>query len=272
MENILFTLFEEEVCVLSIDQKVVCKVVGDGPNLVLLHGWGVNSAVWEPVIESLSQHFCLYIVDLPGFGQSTPLTEYSLESISEAILLVVPENAAWCGWSLGGLIATHAAINYPQRVNKLIQVASSVKFVAEGDWPGVEPVVFDNFLQGLQTNAQKTLTRFIGIQAMGCASARKDNATFKKLLADTQVADPNALVAGLKLLAESDLRNAFTTLSQPCLSLFGQFDSLVPHQARQEMASLLPRSQSQLFESSSHAPFVSESELFCQRLVAFIAD
>jgi len=257
---------------LSIEQKVACKIIGEGDNLILLHGWGVNSAIWEPIIEQLSQYFRLYIVDLPGFGESSPLKEYSLKSISEAIMQVVPEQSIWCGWSLGGLIATYTAINYPQRVKKLIQVASSVKFVAEGNWPGVEPVVFNNFLQGLQTNASKTLTRFIGIQAMGCSSARKDSATFKKLLAGSKSADPQALVAGLKLLAESDLREGFSSLSLPCLSLFGKFDSLVPIKASQKMNSLLANSELQLFENSSHAPFISESILFTKRLIEFTSD
>ncbi|MCP5079630.1 MAG: pimeloyl-ACP methyl ester esterase BioH [Psychromonas sp.] len=254
---------------MSIDQKVHCTVVGQGPNLVLLHGWGVNSVVWQPVIERLSQYFCLYIVDLPGFGQSEPLANYSLKSMSDAILQAVPDCAIWCGWSLGGLIATYTAIHHSNRVNRLIQVSSSVKFVADEEWPGVERSVFDNFLLGLQSNQKKTLTRFIALQAMGCASARKDSSAFKNLLADTQTADTEALISGLKLLSETDLRNSFSTLSVPCLSLFGQFDSLVPQQASQEMASLLPHSQTQLFENSSHAPFMSESDIFVQYLVEF---
>jgi pimeloyl-[acyl-carrier protein] methyl ester esterase len=255
---------------LSIVQTVYCKVVGEGEALVLLHGWGVNSAVWHPIIEELSQHFRLYIVDLPGFGQSAPLSNYSLKSISEAIMTVVPETASWCGWSLGGLIATYTTINYPHRVNKLIQVACSVKFVADGSWPGVKKTVFDNFLLGLQANPQKTLARFMVLQAMGCASARKDSTMFKKLLTGTPVADQDALVAGLKLLAESDLRQLFADLSHPCLSLFGQFDNLVPLQTKENMQALALSSQSQLFEKSSHAPFMSESELFCQRITKFI--
>tara|TARA_R110001583_G_scaffold143357_2_gene295497 strand:+ start:3797 stop:4570 length:774 start_codon:yes stop_codon:yes gene_type:complete len=255
---------------LSIGEKLHCEVIGEGEPLVLLHGWGVNSTVWQPVIEGLSQYFKLYLVDLPGFGQSEPLVEYSLESITEAVLQVVPESATWCGWSLGGLIATYAAVNYPQRVNKLIQVACSVKFVANEAWQGVEKSVFDGFLLGLQTNPQKTLTRFIGLQAMGSISARKDSALLKKLLLGTRPPDQGALIAGLKLLSESDLRDAFASLSRPCLSLFGQFDSLVPLQTKQNMQLLAPSIESQLFENSSHAPFVSETKLFCQRVITFI--
>ena len=256
---------------MSIEQAVHCEVIGQGPALVLLHGWGVNSAIWQPIIAPLSEHFCLYVVDLPGFGDSKPLADYSLQSISEAILAVVPESAIWCGWSLGGLIATYAAINYPQQITQLIQVSSSVKFVSDEQWDGVDGAVFDNFLQGLQNNPQKTLARFIALQAMGCATARQDSNKLKKLLTGTQDAELKALIAGLHLLAESDLRSSFATLSQPCLSMFGQFDGLVPLQTATKMNTLLPHLQVQLFEHSSHAPFISESELFCNKLVNFVA-
>jgi pimeloyl-[acyl-carrier protein] methyl ester esterase len=257
---------------LNLEKIVHCDVIGEGDSLVLLHGWGVNSIVWQPVVEALSQHFKLYLVDLPGFGRSAPLSEYSLESITEAVLQVVPKSATWCGWSLGGLIATYAAVNHPQRVNKLIQVACSVKFVADETWQGVDKSVFDNFLLGLKTNPQKTLTRFIALQAMGSLSARKDSALLKKLLSGTNEPDQEALIAGLKLLSESDLRSSFVNLSLPCLSLFGQFDSLVPIQIKQNMQTLAPSIESQLFEKSSHALFVSENELFCQRVISFICD
>lgn len=255
---------------MSIEQRLHCEVIGEGEPLVFLHGWGVNSAIWQPVVEELSQYFKLYLVDLPGFGKSESLSVYSLESITEAVLQVVPESSSWCGWSLGGLIATYATLNYPQRVNKLIQVACSVKFVANETWQGVDESVFDDFLLGLQTNPQKTLTRFIGLQAMGSASARKDSALLKKLLSGTKAPQQDALIAGLKLLSESDLRDAFVNLSRPCLSLFGTFDRLVPLQTKKNMQTLLPAIESQLFENSSHAPFISETGLFCQRVIRFI--
>lgn len=256
---------------MSIEQAVYCRVVGQGENLVLLHGWGVNSAVWEPVVEQLSQHFRVCLVDLPGFGKSKGLPEYTLPSIVDALIEVLPEQAVWCGWSLGGLLATYASYAYPQKVTRLIQVCSSVKFVSDAGWSGVESAVFENFKQGLQVSPEKTLSRFIAIQAMGCASARKDAATLKKLLAGTGQAEIKALSVGLALLEESDLRKEFTRIAVPCLSLFGQFDSLLPLPAIQEMHQLQPRAQQQIFENSAHAPFISEPEAFTQTLINFIS-
>lgn len=257
---------------MSIEQAVHCRVIGQGENLVLLHGWGVNSVVWQPVIDQLSKHFRLYLVDLPGFGESKGLPEYTLQTIVDAIITVLPERAAWCGWSLGGLVATYASYIYPEKITKLIQVCSSVKFVAETSWPGVESSVFDNFKQAVQTDRDKTLGRFIAIQAMGCASARKNALTLKKLLAGTAPAETEALLAGLDLLNKSDLRDQFSQLTVPCLSLFGQFDSLLPVQTSKETLCLLTKSQQKIFKNSAHAPFISELDEFNQSVIDFIID
>ena len=256
---------------MSIEQAVYCRVIGQGEDLVLLHGWGVNSAVWEPVIEQLSQHFRLHLVDLPGFGQSKSLPEYTLRTIIDALVKVLPEQAVWCGWSLGGLVATYASYIYPEKITKLIQVCSSVKFVGDASWPGVEAAVFDNFKQGLQANREKTLTRFIALQSMGCASARKDAAMLKKLLAGTEQADEQALLAGLALLNNSDLRKEFSQIEVPCLSLFGQFDTLLPLPGSNKMGLLLPTAVQKVFKNSAHAPFISEPEAFSRNIIDFIS-
>jgi pimeloyl-[acyl-carrier protein] methyl ester esterase len=252
-----------------IEQSVTCRVLGQGPDLLLLHGWGVNSAVWNPVLEGLSAHFRVHLIDLPGFGGSEGLAEYSLDTIVDRIMERVPEQSIWCGWSLGGLIASHASYLYPDKIAKLIQVCTSPKFVGDELWPGVETIVFENFKLGLLKNTNKTLARFISIQAMGCESARKDTLILKKLLMDTKQASLMALSEGLELLNKSDLRREFTQISLPCLSIFGQFDSLVPIETSVAMQQLLPGSRQKVFMHSSHAPFVSEPEEFINNIVSF---
>lgn len=47
------------------------ETIGQGDrHLVLLHGWGLNAAVWHCISERLGAHFCLHLVDLPGYGRS----------------------------------------------------------------------------------------------------------------------------------------------------------------------------------------------------------
>lgn len=64
------------------------RIFGNGPNLVLLHGWGMHSSIWTSVHERLAQYFCLHLIDLPGHGFSSSVqtdTLDKLEAITEAI-------------------------------------------------------------------------------------------------------------------------------------------------------------------------------------------
>ena len=82
---------------------------GSGPHLALLHGWGLNGAVWDSVREPLAAHFTLHVVDLPGHGYSSAVPLASLDSAADAIIGVLPERTNLLGWSLGGQVALSIA-------------------------------------------------------------------------------------------------------------------------------------------------------------------
>ncbi len=253
---------------MSIDQVVACRILGKGEDLVLLHGWGTNSFIWQKVELSLGQHFRVHLIDLPGFGSSSALSTYTLSSMLEAIVKVVPDQAIWCGWSLGGLLATYASYAYPHKVKKLIQVCSALKFVSENAFEGVDSAIFENFKMNLKKNKDKTLKRFMSFQTQGPSTAREDIRSMKSSLGVSFVANEAALLGGLCLLQETDLRECFTQIKQPCLSIFGAYDALIPKQGITQIKILLAHSQQVIFEKSAHAPFISEREYFCRLIKA----
>ncbi|WP_432464289.1 pimeloyl-ACP methyl ester esterase BioH [Agarivorans sp. QJM3NY_33] len=249
--------------------QLYCESQGAGPALVLLHGWGLNSAVWQPLSELLSPHFCLYMVDLPGFGYSTALPQLSLQNIAEAVAEQVPEQSIWLGWSLGGLVAMQAALSFPERLSSLVSVASSAHFVAQDDWPGIPSKVLQGFAQGLELDFVKTLQQFLAIQAMGSPHAKQDIKQLRHLLAERPLPCLDALRQGLSLLQSEDLRPQVSQIDLPWLQLYGRNDSLVPKAAIAEHAQLNLDAQQYCFASSSHAPFISEKQLFAERLIDF---
>ena len=59
------------------------QTIGEGDrDLVLLHGWGLNAEVWHCMIERLTPHFRLHLVDLPGYGRSQGFGPMSLEQMA----------------------------------------------------------------------------------------------------------------------------------------------------------------------------------------------
>jgi len=255
------------------------EVIGNGPDLVLLHGWGLNSACWQNIVPQLAQHYRLHLVDLPGFGFSCDAFSHSssLIDITTALAAVTPENATWLGWSLGGLCASHFALQYPQRVNCLVTVASSPKFMAQElavnglNWPGIKPDVLSYFNQQLAQNLPVTINRFLAIQAMGSLTAKQDIRDLKRLLSLRPEPHIDALTAGLKLLETVDLRDDLLDLTMPFYRLYGRLDTLVPQPVIELMDSALPRSGKHVFQESSHAPFISEPDNFVTILREFLA-
>ena len=53
--------------------SVHVDIIGQGQPLVLIHGWGMHSGVWQPLVKRLSANYMLYLVDLPGMGSSRPV-------------------------------------------------------------------------------------------------------------------------------------------------------------------------------------------------------
>ncbi|MFR9718800.1 pimeloyl-ACP methyl ester esterase BioH [Aeromonas diversa] len=252
--------------------SITVERIGAGPHLVLLHGWGMNGAVWHGVTPELSRHFRLHIVDLPGFGGS-PLpgdTKYSLEWLAEEVVKVIPEHASLLGWSLGGLVASQIALTHPQRVRQLITVASSPCFLAQDEWPGIAPKVLDNFQLMLKGDFGQTIERFLAIQAMGSEHARDDIRQLRHWLSERPQPSPVALAEGLRLLAEVDLRDAMHGWLGPWLRLYGRLDSLVPRSVAPLLDARFPHSISFVFEKASHAPFISHPQEFVYHLQKLI--
>ncbi|WP_117235633.1 pimeloyl-ACP methyl ester esterase BioH [Vibrio maerlii] len=256
------------------------QTLGSGPDLVMIHGWGMNGAVWQQAAEQLSQHFTLHIVDLPGYGHSAESHGEDLADIANQVLAQAPEKATWLGWSLGGLVASYVAIHHPNRVNKLITVASSPKFAAEkasinesgiskAAWRGIQPQVLTAFTDQLIDDFKLTVERFMALQAMGSPSARQDVKQLKQAVFSRPEPNPRSLLAGLKILAEVDLRDALEQIQSPMLRLYGRLDGLVPLKVSKELNLQLPHTECFVFSESSHAPFMTEHQEFCAQVSRF---
>lgn len=245
------------------------QTTGKGPDLVLLHGWGMNGAVWHQVEEKLAQHFTVHVFDMPGYGHSGDYPCEDMASMAELILAQAPDTAIWLGWSLGGLVATHIAIHHPERVDKLITVASSPKFAADKPWRGIQPNVLSAFTEQLVEDFETTVERFMALQAMGSPSARQDVKQLKLAVLARPLPHQDALVAGLKMLAEVDLRDQLAHIEKPFLRLYGRLDGLVPIKVASTVDRIHETSEQFVFLESSHAPFMTELDTFCAQIIQF---
>jgi pimeloyl-[acyl-carrier protein] methyl ester esterase len=245
--------------------------IGTGDrNLVLLHGWGLNAEVWRCIVEPLSAHFRLHLVDLPGFGRSQGFGALTLDEMVAALLPQLPEKSLVLGWSLGGLVASQLALRYPQRVEGLITVASSPCFTAQDDrWPGIKPDTLAGFQQQLSEDYQRTVERFLALQTLGTQSARQDARMLKEVVLSQPVPPVAVLAGGLDILRYVDLRTEMEDLQMPLLRIYGSLDGLVPRKVAALLDERWPRSASLIIDKAAHAPFMSHPQAFCEAVVRF---
>ncbi|WP_375321538.1 pimeloyl-ACP methyl ester esterase BioH [Aliivibrio logei] len=244
---------------------------GKGSDLVLIHGWGMNGAVWQPIVEQLRSQYRVHTVDLSGHGHSAELGSADFNKMVQQVLAQAPEKAAWLGWSLGGLIATQAALLSPERVSQLITVASSPRFSAEKGWRGIKPVVLSLFTEQLKDDFKLTVERFMALQAMGSSNAKQDIKQVKQAVFSRPAPNQDALATGLTILADIDLREHLSQLPMPVCRMYGRLDGLVPIKVAHDMDELIPHSVKVIFDQASHAPFISHSDEFITELHRFLA-
>src|SRR3954470_16860951 len=109
--------------------RVIYRIAGSGPPVVLIHGMINSSRHWEEVALRLAHQHTVIAPDLIGHGDSaTPRGDYSLgahaASIRDLLAAIGIERASIVGHSLGGGVAMQYFWQFPQRVERLALVSS----------------------------------------------------------------------------------------------------------------------------------------------------
>lgn len=255
--------------------------LGQGPDLVLIHGWAMHGGIFAPLTRQLVEHFTVHLVDLPGHGLSAKRevaapkggsaergAAFSARDCAQQLADAIP-SAIWVGWSLGGLVALHAASARASQVRGLVEIAANPRFVLADDWPhGVAHEVFAQFAHGLRGDWRRTIERFLALEAHGSERAQAELRELKAQVFERGEPSLAVLEQGLDALDRSDLRAEVAELAMPSLWIAGRRDRLVPPAAMRWAAQSAPGGR-HLELSAGHAPFLSHADEVAQAIVAF---
>ena len=250
---------------------VYTETFGTGPDLVLLHGWGFNSNIWSSIVTPLQQHFCVTLVDLPGFGRSQTLpTAYTLCAVVNEILSCMPQKAIYIAWSLGSLVAQLLAFKKPERVSQLINVCASPRFVAAENWPGVSIQLLQQFKQGIEHAPEKTLTRFASMLALSDEHPKQLSRLLCEKIFEYGMPEKKALLAGLQILSDTDLSAQCREIICPQNYIFGCQDPLVNRSMPAAIKQMMPDSYIAQIDGAGHIPFVTHRQQFLQIIFSML--
>lgn len=249
--------------------RLSTQTFGTGTDMVLLHGWGLHSGIWQPVMDALQQRWRVTLIDLPGHGQSHAQTWDA--SLTEQLVDVAPDKAIWLGWSIGGMLALQTALQYPGQVAALIMVATNPCLTTRSDWPrAISPAVLAQFAADLDSDYARTLQRFLALQVTGSDSAQHALRQLRAIFTRSLPPSRQALQAGLEFLQHTDLRQPLTTLAVPACWIGGGHDTLVPEGVMPALLEILPELHTHLISGAGHAPFLSHTHEFIATLKQFL--
>src|SRR4051794_12357985 len=194
--------------------RVIYRIAGSGPPVVLIHGMINSSRHWEEVALRLAPKHTVIAPDLIGHGDSaTPRGDYSLgahaASIRDLLAAIGVERASIVGHSLGGGVAMQFFYQFPQRVERLVLISSG------GLGREVSPMLRTAALPG--TSALLSLT--INPRLLGALSASGTRLHERGIGVGVYL---QAIARALRPLENADARQAFLHTLRSVIDMHGQ--------------------------------------------------
>lgn len=253
--------------------------------LVLVHGWGIGSKIWQPILSSLSSQFDVTLVDLPGYGEDAEYDgDYSIPVVVERVLGQAPDGKAiWVGWSLGATIVMTAALAQPARFLGLQLISATPRFLntheAGSEWFwGTDLEPFEKLAELFEQNHAKAMKRFLLLQAdthdrAAITAAKTWVRELGQLILKSPTPTTHTLFSGLEILAKVDLRTKLGDLSVPTQVVAGTHDQVVPAAASRYLASQLAHEGDRTLEyfefPTGHLPFIESPAKYLELLTSF---
>lgn len=254
--------------------RVSTLTMGEGRDVLLIHGLGATKASFFDTAAKLSRDYRVHAIDLPGFGSSSkPLTApYNASWFAEQVLGVMDElgieRAHLVGNSLGGRVSIEVGLRTPERVHGLALLCPAVAFIRRG---------FHRIVRLLRPELGVLPHRF----ARGTVESQ-----LLDLFADPGALDPSVAdivvdefqriygSAGARLAFLSAARNIYldrphgrdgfyprlAELTKPSLFVWSSHDRLIPAGFSRHVAEWLPGAEQIIIDTCGHAPQVERPE------------
>ena len=252
---------------------------GEGPPLVLVHGWCMSSEIWRLQLDGLCAGFRVIAPDLRGHGGS-PLGsgQCDVETFAADLAALFHhldlKGATLAGWSLGSQVAVRALPLLGRRVSGLALICGTPRFTSSADFPhGLARVEADGMALKVRRNLKRALDGFVARMfvpgELACVG-REDE--IRGLLAAVPIPGTDAALQSLAALATTDMRDELPAIGLPTLVISGELDPICPSPASAYMAERIPGSRHVVYAGCGHAPFLTHSEEFNACLADFIRE
>lgn len=259
--------------------KVHYQTVGEGPALMLIHGGGPGAygySNYSRNIGPLSEKFQVIVIDLPGYGQSEfmPAPDSAFAPLSRAVMGVLDDmgikKANLVGNSLGGGTSLRTALDYPERIDKLILMGPAGSVPIHSPFPTEGLIRMLTFYQGEAPSLEK-IRRVVDLLVFD-PSAITDELLEERLKVATKpeiMANPPLRGRGAN--PKDDLwREPLNTLTHPTLIIWGREDRVVPIDAAYLLLKTIPNASLHVFPKCGHWAQWEKADEFNELVANFV--
>jgi pimeloyl-ACP methyl ester carboxylesterase len=253
------------------DLEVSVKEWGSGPPLLLLHGLGDDHRALRRLVPELSARHRVVAPDLRGHGgTSLGHANGSLEQLGTDVVSLLDtlglDRVDLAGFSLGGTIALQVAIQAPERVRRLIGIATSSRVGrAALAWYRDRAQAADSGVVALHTAlAEDVVTMFLPGSPLVAAHLR---------LREEATADPRGFANGCRAnlgLGEAPLDPALPRITAPTLLIASPQDPLCPPRASEIVAAGVPGAAIEVLDGAAHQIPLEQPEALARLILDFL--
>lgn len=252
---------------------------GQGKPLILITGLGADHGSWFSQIPRFKKYYQVVTFDSRGIGKTEdPPEPYSLKTMADDAVslmdILALDRAHILGQSLGGLVAQEIAINYPERVDKLILASTTT---GEGSMDEAHPELMTAF--GVKEGSNQIHARDIDVRrsasTMISLSFNKWYYRIIMLLLARFYMKPGAfdgMVGQLEAVAQHSTVDRLHMVQSPTLVITGTADRIVPPQSSEVIASRIPGARLVMVEGGSHAFHIEMRGRFNREVLDFLRD
>lgn len=236
--------------------RISYSVYGEGEPILFIHGFGLDSRMWEPQVKELSKNHQVITYDLRGFGKSSaPMDQYThVDDLNALLERLGASKIDLVGHSFGGEIALEYTLKYPEKIRKLYLIASSLSGYQ------FENKLWEDLMElGRSGNINEIKKRLLNHEIFDSLEDKPDvKNTVKGILKDYSCW--HFLNKDLREVRESDSMSRLEQIDIPVSIIIGEKDIKAQKEIAEILDKNLPKCTLNIIKNAGHMVNLEEPE------------
>ncbi len=266
-------------------EKIHLKISGEGPPLLMLHGWTSSHQEWFPFIAELQKHHTVYRWDARGHGghrlqgAEPPTVSRMAKDLFQCLTHCGLDDVCAVGHSMGALTLWQYIRDFgTARLGKLCLIDQSPRLVTDGDWShGIygdfDRTKADRFIDELQLDFAESVLRLgaLGLNERARQKYEENARGWERSRQQLREQDARPLIACWQSLTEADYRDVLSEIDIPALLIYGGESNFYHASTAHYVHSRIADAVLHIYEGTDHSPHQWQRERFTRDLLAFAA-